>query len=245
MIKNLFSAKFILSLGLVTLLFACGNNKSADNEAKTDSTSATAMDEKSQPPAMPALPFNAMVIRHIVADYDKWRPFFDADSVNRNAAGMHLIGVARGIENQNEIDIPFMIDDVAKTKAFSTDPKLKEVMSKAGVISPPDIKFIQVMRMSEEITKKGDFVEISHKVKDFDAWLKAFDSEGPETRSKDGLTDGVLARGIDDPSLVYLVFRITDLSQAKAALLNPARLKVMMEAGVIGKPDVYFGRDQK
>jgi hypothetical protein len=45
--------------------------------------------------------------------------------------------------------------------------------------------------------------------------------------------------------LVYLVFKITDLTKAKASLDKPARQKIMQEAGVIGKPEVYFGKDQQ
>jgi len=194
---------------------------------------------------MPALPFNVVVIKHTVADYNKWKPYFDADSTYRNAAGLHQLGIARGIENPNEVEIPFIADDVQKAKAFTTDPRLKDVMEKAGVISEPGIKFIKVLRMTDALEDPGDYAEISHKVKDFDAWLKVFDGEGPAARANDGFYDGVLARGIDDPNLVYLVFKITDLSKAKAALNKPERQKIMQDAGVIGKPEVYFGRDQQ
>jgi len=54
-----------------------------------------------------------------------------------------------------------------------------------------------------------------------------------------------LAQGIDDPHLVYLVFKITDLEQAKAAMINPARKKLMQKSGVLGEPEIYFGRDQQ
>jgi hypothetical protein len=195
--------------------------------------------------AAPTVPFNAIVIKNTITDYNTWRPFFDADSSFRNAAGLHLVGVARGIENPNEVEVPFMIDNVQKAKAFASDPRLKDVMHKAGVTGSPNIKFIKVIRMSEALQKPGDYAEISHKVKDFDTWLKAFDGEGPAVRSNDGIEDGLLARGIDDPNLVYLVFRITDLEKAKAAMSNPARQKLMKSAGVIGAPEIYFGRDQQ
>ena len=62
---------------------------------------------------------------------------------------------------------------------------------------------------------------------------------------KDGIEDGVLARGIDDPNLVFLVFKFSDIEKAKAAMNNPERQKLMKESGVIGKPELYFGRDQQ
>jgi hypothetical protein len=247
MVKKIMITRLTLTLSLVSILSVCSTIQTAGQGSKMDSksTGQATMKETAQSPGMPALPFNAVVIKHNVADYSKWKPLFDADSTNRNAAGLHPIGVARGIENQNEVEAPFMIDDVQKARAFTSNPKLKEVMQKAGVTSEPNIKFIKVLRMTEAIQQPSDYAEISHKVKDFDAWLKVFDAEGAATRANDGLYDGVLARGIEDPNLVYLVFKITDLAKAKAALAKPSRQKTMQDAGVIGQPEIYFGRDQQ
>ncbi len=231
-------------VSIAVFLFACKGG-SGGSDAATSADSLAAQVDTTKAPAGPTVPFNAIVIRHTVADYDKWRPIFDADSTARKEAGMHLIGVDRGIDNPNEINIPFMIEDVAKVKAFAADPRLKEVMEKSGVTSAPNVKLIHVLRMSEAVEKPGDYLEITHKVKDFNKWLQVFDSEGPAARSNDGLTDGVLARGIEDTSMVYIVFAISDVAKAKAALANPARQKLMMDAGVIGKPEVFFGSDQR
>lgn len=236
--------KLTLTLSLVSILFVCSTIQSAGQESKMDSKS-TGQAKMKEIAQTPKLPYNVVVIKHNVADYNKWKPFFDADSTNRKVAGMHLIRVTRGIENPNEVELPFRIDDVQKARAFTTDPKLKEVMQKAGVTSEPEIKFIKVIRRTEALQKPGEYAEISHKVKDFDAWLKVFDGEGAATRAKDGIYDGVLARGIDDPNFVYLVFKITDLAKAKAALDKPSRQKTMQDAGVIGKPEIYFGKDQQ
>jgi len=227
--KKLITTQLALALSLAMVLFA-GNR---------------AVSKENAPPDKMSLPFNVVVIRHTVADYNVWKPFFDADSTNRNAAGLHLIGVARGLENENDVEMPFMIEDVQKAKAFTTNPDLKDVMQKAGVTSAPSVVFIKVLRMSEAIQKPGDYAEITIKVKDYDSWVKVFDGEGAAMRAKDGLQDGVLARGIDDPHLVYLVFKITDLDQAKAAMMNPERKKLMKKSGVMGEPIIYYGRDQQ
>lgn len=220
---SVFIGKFTAASALVLLMTGCSMfHKSA--------------------PAMPAVPFNGMVIRHTVSDYSKWKPIFDADASERIAAGVHAIGVARGIENPNDIEIPAIIDDVQKAKAFAADPRLKDVMQKAGVTGAPDIEFIRVLRMTNH--GKCDYAEVTVKVKDFDAWLKVFDAEGAAVRKKDGITDFVLGRGIDDPNLVYLVFKINSIAEVNAAMSNPARQKLMQEGGVIGQPAIYFGRDQ-
>ena len=246
MMKRLITTQLALALSVAMVLFA-GNtqntNKASRMDAKTKEKLVTK--ENVPPDDMMSLPFNVVVIRHTVADYNLWKPFFDADSTNRKAAGLHLIGLARGIENQNEVEIPFMIEDIQKAKDFTTNPVLKEVMQKGGVTSAPSILFIKVLRMSKVIQMPGDYASVTLKIKDYDSWIKVFDGEGAEMRAKDGLQDGVLAQGIDDPHLVYLVFKITDLEQAKAALVNPARKKLMQKSGVIGEPEVYYGRDQQ
>ena len=246
MMKKLITTQLALAFSLAIALFA-GNSRSISKatnmDAKTNEQLVT--NENVPPDDMMSLPFNALVIRHTVADYDVWKPFFDADSTNRNAAGLHLLGLSRGIENQNEVEMPFMINDVEKAKAFATNPDLKDVMQKAGVTSAPSMLFIKVLRMSKIMQMPGDYAEVTLKIKDFDSWIKVFDGEGAAMRAKDGLQDGVLARGIDDPHLVYLVFKITDLDQAKAAMINPARKKLMQKSGVVGEPEIYYGRDQQ
>jgi hypothetical protein len=242
--KKLITTQLALALTLAMVLFAGtrSTSKASNMDAKTTEQSVTNKD--APPDDMMSLPFNVVVIRHTVADYNVWKPFFDADSVNRKAAGLHLIGLSRGIENQNEVEVPFMIENVQKAKDFTTNPVLKDVMQKGGVTSAPSIVFIKVLRMSKAIQMPGDYAEVTIHVKDYDSWIKVFDGEGAAMRAKDGIQDGVLARGIDDPNLVYLVFKITDLAQAKAAMVNPARKKLMQKSGVIGAPEVYYGRDQ-
>ena len=244
MTKKIITTQLALALSLAMVLFA-GNTKNTGKAAImiAESNEQPVINENAPPDDMMSLPFNAVIIKHTVADYNLWKPFFDADSTNRNEAGMHIIGLARGIENENEVEIPFMIDDVQKAKAFTTNPVLKEVMQKGGVTSEPSILFIKVLRMSKAMQIPGDYVEVTLKIEDFDSWLKVFDGEGAAIRVKDGLQDGVLAQGIDDPHLVYLVFKITDLEQAKAAIVDPARKKLMQKSGVMGEPEIFYGRN--
>lgn len=193
-------------------------------------------------PAMPTVPFDAMVIRHMVADYELWKTSFILHGLDRSKQGIHTIGIARGIENANDVEVPFVIASVERAKAYVTAPEVKQGMQADGATSAPDIKFIRVLRMTNH--GKCDYAEVTVKVKDFDAWLKVFDAEGAAVRKKDGITDFVLGRGIDDPNLVYLVFKINSIAEVNAAMANPARQKLMQEGGVIGQPAIYFGRDQ-
>jgi hypothetical protein len=80
--KNIIQNKLALVLCIAAGLFAFSNNQSDAQTAKTATKSQTAMKENSNSDAMPSLPFNVVVIKHTVADYNKWKPLFDSDSVN-------------------------------------------------------------------------------------------------------------------------------------------------------------------
>ena len=79
-------------------------------------------------------------VRHTVADYKKWRPFFDQDDARRRAAGAtgkHQ--VYRDVDNPNTITIVMEWDSAARAQKFASDPALAEVMQKAGVIGMPSL----------------------------------------------------------------------------------------------------------
>jgi hypothetical protein len=133
--------------------------------------------------------------------------------------------------------------DLAKAKAMLADPKMKETMQKAGVMGKPDIQFYHMIRMVGSPAKQ--FVVVNHKVKDFNAWLKVFDGEGSAKRASEGLVDRALGRGIDDTTMVHIVFGVSDMAKAKAAIFSDEKKKLMESAGVIGKPDIRFYNEAK
>src|SRR5665213_502394 len=206
--------KPLLALGLIAAISSCNSNSSTKNDVPAntaDTTTTSASAEPTPPPAPEFKPFDVVEITQTVKDYSKWRPFFNADSVNRKASGMEDIVVGRNVEKSNNILVALKISDLQKAKDFAASPKLKEIMEKAGVISKPDIEFFQVIRFNPNSHEK-QWVVITHKVKDFDAWLKVFDAEGSAKRASDGLVDVVLGRGVEDSNLVHIVFDITDMA---------------------------------
>ncbi len=188
---------------------------------------------------MPAAPFNVMEISHTVKDYATWKKAFDADAANRKAGGLEFIALGRSIEDPNNVTVVLQATDLGKAKAFAASPKLKEVMEKNGVTSKPAISYFKVIRMNPD-SKEKNWVVVTHKVKDYDAWLKVFDKEGTAGRAAQGLIDVVLSRGIDDPSMVHIVFDIKDMAKAKASIYSEEKKKLMMNAGVVGLPKFEF-----
>jgi hypothetical protein len=227
----------ILVTGIILFFTSCSGSGSEDKKA--DSTAATA-------PATPVFqPFNVMVITHGVKDFDKWKPAYFAHDSVRKAYGITHLSLNRGLEDSNMVTIAEMISDAQKAKEFSTLPNLKEVMQKAGVNSPPTFDFIHVIRDDTTMAATNDRMMVAHKVKDFDAWLKVFDNEGGATRAGYGMVDRALGRGVDDSTMVYILFVVTDIAKAKARGNSEELKKLMTDAGVVGPPKIRFFREVK
>lgn len=227
--------------GLFTLigLFTSCNNAPKEEPQPIAKDTVQMMKADTTPKAPEFKPFDVVQINHAVKEFDSWKKAFDADSVNRKASGLDFIVIGREIGKPNNLTIYLQALDVQKAKEFAGSPRLKEVMAKNGVLSKPLINYLHVIRFNQD-SKEKQWVVVTHRVKDFDAWLKVFDSEGPANRASQGLIDVVLARGIDDPNLVQLVFDIKDQAKAKASIFSEEKKKLMESAGVEGKPTIAF-----
>jgi len=83
-----------------------------------------------------------VIVTHGVKEYDSWRKGYDADESNRKNAGFKVWGVYADVNNPNMISIIGEFPNAAAADAFTTSPKLKEVMEKAGVVGKPDVKVL-------------------------------------------------------------------------------------------------------
>ncbi|MFV5697438.1 hypothetical protein ACM55H_03630 [Flavobacterium sp. ZT3R17] len=231
-IKNFLTPVLILVFTVAFL--SCKNNKTEKAEPEKampkDTTTKVAVFE----------PFKVIVIKHKVADYDKWRKGYDAHDSMRKAYGITHYMVGRGIDSPNMIVIINKFSDVQKAKDFSMLPNLKEVMKKAGVTSKPEFSYYDVIRNDSTKIDLKDRLMVTHRVKDFDAWLKVYDAEGTAKRMEEGFIDRGLARSIDDPNMVAIVFAITDMKKAKENINSEVKKKLMKDAGVVGAPEMFF-----
>lgn len=82
------------------------------------------------------------LIRHQVADYDVWKPIFDAHAETRKSHGCKGGILFRNADNPNELIGIWNFDSVDHARAFTQDPSLREALSKAGVIDRPDLYFL-------------------------------------------------------------------------------------------------------
>ncbi len=85
----------------------------------------------------------------------------------------------------------------------------------------------------------ANYMVVRHKVKDFDAWKKVYDSHRPKQREA-GLTERHVLRGVDDRNETIVIFEAADVAKARAFGSSDDLRETMMRAGVVDMPDVYF-----
>ena len=191
-------------------------------------------------PTIPAASFKILMVEHPVADFEVWKTsYFVHDSI-RQAYGLSHLSLGVGADDPTMVLVVNKIEDVAKAKAFTQLPELKEAMDKAGVTGMPTFMYIDVVRNDSSQTESKDRMMIAHRVKDFDVWLKAYDTEGMETRKGFGIIDRGIGRSTDDPNMVYILFAISDMEKAKARSGSGELKKIMTDAGVEGPPQILY-----
>lgn len=226
----------ILGSAMVLFFISCNNSGKEKEQQQTKDTTTTV-----KAPEKPAFtPFTVMVVQHPVKNFDKWLPLYKGHDSVRKVYGLTELSVGRGLDNPNMVYVALKADDVQKAKQFAVLPNLKETMQKAGVSGPPVISYLNVVRDDSSTISQKERVLVTHHVKDFDAWLKVYDNEGKDTRAANGIIDRGIARGVDDPNTVYILFAISDMAKAKARFASPDLKKIMTDAGVDGPPTFNF-----
>ena len=230
--------KFLMPLAvgvsMTAVLFSCnsGEEKKAEEPAK-DTTTAKAAE-----PAAPVKPDNIMIVIARVANYAKWLPDYESHDSVRLASGLHNALVCRGTKDSNTVMVVLRMDDAAKAKEFAASPDLKARMKKGGVVGPPTISYIDMQRLDTTVMGTSR-VLVTHKVKDWDAWLKVFDADKPN-RVAAGLTDRAVGYSVGDNHMVTIALAISDMKKAEDMAKSPELKKKMEEAGVEGPPTFFY-----
>jgi hypothetical protein len=232
-----FFATLAVAAGVLLLSCNSGNKKASDTPADT-----TAVKKDSLPPPAPvaAGPVMIMTIKHEVANYAKWKSAYDAHDSGRLSYGVHNYVICRGVDDSNMVMVAMRMDDVNKAKEMGSSKALMERMKKAGA-SKPSIDYTETVMNDTTAIQQTVRLMVKHKVKDWGAWKKAFDSH-KQTRMDAGLTDRVIGHTVGDDHSVILVFAVADMAKAKAFEQSKDLKDKMTEAGVVGPPDFFYYR---
>jgi hypothetical protein len=82
-----------------------------------------------------------MFVRHEVADYEKWRKAYDDFDAERRGMGVVGNAVYRLADDDKDLTVTHDFETLDKAKAFMKSPRLREVMTAAGVTSQPNVWF--------------------------------------------------------------------------------------------------------
>jgi hypothetical protein len=83
------------------------------------------------------------------------------------------------------------------------------------------------------------YMLVRHKVADFDAWKKVFDSHADAQRES-GMALERLMRNTEDPNEIFLLLTVTDSEAAHAFVNSPDAEKGAEAAGVLDEPDCWY-----
>lgn len=233
--------RFLSAITLVaTALFFSSCNNGGETKSKavtTESADTSTVAIKPEPSA--AKPGNLLVIKHKVANFAKWKPAYEAHDSTRLAYGLHNYVVGRGVKDSNMVIVVLKMDDADKAKQFTALPNLKAAMQKGGVIGAPSFRYLDVQMLDTSANASPTRVVVTHKVKDWDAWKKSFDSH-KQTRLDAGLTDRAISYEVGDNHTVSVAFVVNDMKKAEAFIASKDLKDKMAEAGVVGAPDIFF-----
>lgn len=227
---KLFSAMYIAA-GLL-FLSSCGGS----DEQKTESTNNDSTVTKTETVTKPS---DVLIVKFKVSNFAKWKTSYESRDSARLASGLHNYIIGRGVEDSNTVMVALKMDDVAKAKEFTADPKLKEAMQKGGVTGAPSFMFLNVQMMDSSTNATTTRIMVTHKVKDWDAWKKSFDSH-KQVRIDAGLLDRAIGYEADDNHIVTVVFGVSDMAKAKAFMASKDLKDKMAEAGVEGPPTIFM-----
>ena len=84
-----------------------------------------------------------------VRDYDKWKPVFDKNGTIRKAKGSMGASILRNVNDPNQLVIITEWENLESAKNFTLAKDLKTVMNKAGVISPPELYYLDKIEQTQ------------------------------------------------------------------------------------------------
>jgi hypothetical protein len=83
-----------------------------------------------------------LIVHHKVKDYSAWRKVFDEGTLTRTRFGSTGQQVYCSLNDPNEITILTDWKEISQARAYAQSNELKEAMQSAGVISQPDVMFL-------------------------------------------------------------------------------------------------------
>jgi hypothetical protein len=221
------------------ILFSCNSGPAKEETQKSDTTAAVAPPAEVKPVF---IPFKVVIVQHKVKDFGKAEAeYFNRDSLRKTYGITHYV-IGQSLKDSNTVFVVDKIEDLEKAKSFYALPGAKEAMKRAGVSNPPGFSYAEFVRSNDSPVQFLDGLAVTHHVKDYNTWLKAYDMEGDSVRRANGLIERGIARNLYDSNTVSILFEVSDMTKAKARMASPDLKKLMTDAGVDSPPTFRWYR---
>lgn len=92
----------------------------------------------------------ALLIRHTVATFKKWKSVFDAHGPTRKAHGCKGGLLFRSADKPNELVLILRWSDLERARRFAASDDLREMMARAGVSDLPDVYLLDELETIAE-----------------------------------------------------------------------------------------------
>ena len=239
------SYRFLFALMCVVLIMgapSCGNDD-ADTETETDTvatdTTTTVTTQPTAASAIDTTPIQLMLIRQKVRNFASWKPTYDARDSVRQAIGLHNYVLGRGVDDTSTVLIALRADDMAKAKAYSRNPELRQAMQKGGVVGTPNFHFLNTT-WRNTATDNSTLRSLAwFTVKDWATWRSSFE-EGRQEREANGIIDRAYGHDVDDNRKVLVAYAITDSAKARAWWKSDRLKERIKNAGITGMPQRWM-----
>ena len=178
-----------------------------------------------------------LTIVHSCADFGRWKLAYDADATHRAAAGLTDLVLLRRRDDPNVIGLIFGVSDRGKAAAFIGSDRLRDVMSKAGIMGAPTIGFRQ-----GELTPStaAQYLTLNCTISGIDKFRAGYAMDAADRKAA-GLADLALMQNVDDPNDLFLMWSVDNIERVDAFLKSPKLAEYQVKnAGLVGAPEAHY-----
>lgn len=87
-----------------------------------------------------------VLVRHKVADFNRWKESFDSHLNDRMHAGELGFRLFQSVDDPREVTLLLDWDSVEHARKFIGSDELRSRMQQAGVLSTPDVQYVEDVR---------------------------------------------------------------------------------------------------
>jgi hypothetical protein len=187
------------------------------------------------------LPPIAAICTGNVADFDAWRPQFDATAHLRKEAGVLGHHIDRSADDPRLAVTYLAASDRTRLEGLLLAPELRARLKAAGVT---EIEHTIVVPQEDRTVRSGTHASAmsSFDVEDYARWKAAFDA-GAETRRRATIVGHAVCREAERPNRVTVYLQAESAEKLRALLTSDDLREAMRKAGASTPPAISYLKD--